>query len=385
MGYFGVDEFVARRNAVGNSSAIEGIRILVNENGLIRTEDRPGNPPFSYDRISDYINNSRNYSPGDKITEFCNFDTHTRYTVRAQDERPFAYVQDELNVPACGYEEPLPEPFKPFNPFGTLVYGPYKEIKYCDWELNEVRVLIEKKNYTGSLTEIPIKGGKPVRKIYSRVDDINTPIRPCEVELAIINSENFQTEEFYTADERTFRVTIFVNDLIDFKGYIIPDNSQEPFNAPNTESLIRCTDALGTLKSATYPVQKGQDFEFKQSFIAVLCFALASTNLNLDIKTICNLYADDMPNGLDDDPLYMAEISPFRLAKDNGELLTCYEVIEEVCKAWGAIFVQDGGAWNMVRGKELSIQPIRQRVYDYTGFRRSTGLVFTQRIAGGSR
>jgi len=377
-----IDEFWVKPEGIFASKRY--IRVLVDDNGIISNQNVPGKEIINEDRISDYKSNGRQYGVGNQITQFCNFITHARYTVIAQDERPFAYVVDELDVPACGFEEPLPEPNVPFNPFGNLVYNPYKFFDYCDWDGAPISVLIEKKDYTGDPIKILAADGVPIKIIRSEVEDITVPIRATQVEFGIMNAENFATEEFYTEDERTFRITVTKDGNIEFRGYIIPDNCQEEFVNPNYISKIRCSDGLGSLKTVSYPVQRGQKFDYKQSFIGVICYCLSAANLNLDIATVVNFYSENMPTGLDDDPLDMAMISPFRFATDKGEIMTCYEVLSEVCKAWGAFIVQDGGKWRIVRTKELAVDSIRQRLYNYTGLRINASVITSQRVIGGA-
>lgn len=383
MAEYIVDEFKVRRS--GFAARWRGIRIYVSDGGVVRTEDTTSES-INLDRISDYAKNDRRYpneAPLNLITQFCNLDTFTRYTVRAIDERPFVRVTDELNSTDCGYETPLPQPHVPFNPFGNPTYKSYRTYNYCNYEDLPSQILIEKKDYTGENIAINIAGEYPVKYNYQEVDNKFETIRPLEIELTFIESNNFELEEFYTEDERTFRVTITEGGKLKAKGYIIPDSCKEGFEAGNNIVSVKCTDAIQSLKTVTFPIDRGSTFDLQQSFVGVLCYCLSPTNLNLNINTICNFYATGMPTGLGDDPLDMATINPLRLADDKGATLTCFDVLNEVCKAWGMYVVQQNAEWNFVRFNEQAQEVVRQRSYNYTGFRISQQQVANKRIIGG--
>jgi len=381
MAEYIVDEFNVKRS--GAFAAKRGIRIYVSDGGVVRNEDTTSES-INLDRVSDYAWTDRRYAPGNDITEFCNLDTFTRYHVTAIDERPFVVVTDALNDPQCGYETPLPQPHVPFNPFGNPTYAPYKTYDYCNFEGLQSQILIEKKEYTGDPIAIDF-GGESVSVInYQEVDNKFEPIRPMEFTLTFVETANFELEEFYSEDERTFRATVIEAGRVRAKGYVIPDSCREGFEFEKNIVSIKCTDAIQSLKTVTYPIPLGGTFDLSQSFIGVICYCLSSTNLNLNINTICNLYADNMPTNLGDDPLDIATINPLRLSDDKGATLTCFKVLEEVCKAWGMFMVQSDGEWHFVRINELSQEIVRQRTYNYTGLRLTSQNVANKRRIGGA-
>ena len=343
------------------------VNVNVSDTGAVTNTNVPGKPNVNLDRVSDYRSNNRAYNNGQLITTFCNLSTFTRYNVYAQDERPFAYVTTGLNDPTCGYETPLPEPAVPYNPFGQPNYGGYKTFAYCDRWGRSVNVLIEKKEYTGSVSVLEVGGQEPVIISDKQVDNKFDPIRIKECTLSFLSTENFQLSEFFENDERTFRVTVTFDGIVDFKGYVTPDSCSEPFAPPNYIVSIKCTDGIGSLKTMSYPFPIGASFNLRQNFIDVLTYCLAPINLNIDLVTICNLYETSMPTSLNDDPLALVTFNPLRLADDTGKILTSYEVLVAVCTAWGAYIVQTNGKWVFARANELSKLVVRQRTYNYTG------------------
>lgn len=380
MSEYIIEEFSVKPSGVFASTRYK--RVLVDELGNITNTGVPGKEEMNLPCTYDYKKVNRAYTQGQLITEFCNFVTFTHYRVYAQDCVPFAYVQTDINFPACGYMVPLPTPAVPPNPFGTAVYGAYKTFDYCDIDGGNKSVVISKKDYIGAVVVIENGAKDPVVYTYKNNNDykFNT-IRSRECELTIINMVDFQASEFYTIDERAFKLEIFDEGVLEFAGFIIPDSCQELFDpAPYPVTLV-ATDTLGALQKVTYPLPIGSSIDIRQNFKDILCYALSATNLGLDIHTICNLYEKKMDNSLNDDPLTQASVNPLRMTEKN-TTMTCYQAIDEVCKVFGAYLAQIDGAWYFIRTSELSDEVIRERVYNNTGLFLRAGIVENGRVAG---
>lgn len=358
--------------------------VFVDDNGNVTTENVDGQPAINLPSIDDYKSSNYPYGEGNDISEFCNFTTFTKYHLKATRTNPWAYTTTTLNEPSCGYLTPLPTPAVPSNPFGTAPYGEYAFMEYCDIRGNAYTVRVFKRNHVGTPIEIEYGGRSPIKRIYTAGENKFTTIRPLEIEFSFIATDNFQLENIYTADEREYRLDITneTTGVIDFSGFIIPDNSQEPFKAPPYEVTVRATDGLGALKTITYPVPVGSSTDIRQKFLHILAFALAKTNLNLDIMTMVNIYATGMLNGIQDDPLEQAQASPLRMTNSNGDVYTCYDALDAVCKEFGASIQQVNGQWRVARINELAKGTGRYRLYDYTALYKFSGTLATLRELG---
>lgn len=345
-------------------------RVLIDENGNITNECVPRKECMNLPCTTDYNKVNRRYKQGDLITEFCNLDTFTNFRVYAQDCDPFAYVQTDLDAPKCGGQStPLPTPAVPPNPFGPLLdYGLFSFFEFCDIDYTTVRVNIYKKQFVGAPTEVNSGGARPVTLFYQNGgtgDYKYNGIRSKECTLEFIADENFRFSEFYTNDERMFKVEVIKDGITEFVGWMIPDSCQEPFNAPPYSVSIRATDGLGALQTVTYPLPIITNIDFKQSFLDILAYALDGTDLNLNINTVDNLYERKNATGLNDDPLSQNTVDPLRLIKGD-TIMTCFEVLNELCNLRGAFLCQMRGAWTFVRSNELSKEVVRMRTYNYT-------------------
>lgn len=360
--------------------------VFVDDNGIVTTENVPGKEAINLPSVDDYKSTNYPYAEGNDISEFCNTTTFTKYHLYASRTTPWAYTTTLINAPECGYLTPLPTPAVPPNPYGTATYDVFAFMEFCDNALNEKLVKIYRKHGAEVLDPIELEyGGKsPVVYSYTAGDNKFSPIRTCECEFNFIALENFPMEVLYTFDEREFllEVTDVSTGKIDFKGFVSTDNSSEPFSTPPYAVSVRATDGIGGLKTISYPMPVGSSTDIKQKFLYMIAYALSKTNLDLDIMTMCNLYATGMENGLDNDPVEMAQASPLRMTNSSGDVYTCYEALEAICLQFGACLSQVNGQWRFARVTEMARGTARYRLYDYTGRFKLSGTLATTRLAG---
>lgn len=366
MAAWEIDRFSVRPSGVFANWRYK--RVLIDELGNITTAGVPGKEEMNLPCLGDYKKRDRRFSQGQLITEFCNLTTHTNYRVYAQDCTPFAYVQTDLNAAKCGYVTPIAAPFVPPNPFGTAEYGLYAYLNYCDNKNVPINIKIFRRGYEDTPIKINHGGASPAVISYKNNNDNKfVPLRSCELRLTFVSDASFNLEKFYTEDEREFKIQIIKAGITKFFGFGTASEASEEFAATPYDVTWRATDGLGGLKKIDYPMPIGSKTDIQQKFIEILCFCLARTNLNLNISTICNLYEVKMSTSLDDDPLNQSTVSPMRFI-EKGKVMNCYQVLEAVCKEFGAFIVQDNGAWHFVRQSELANDILRQRTYNDTGF-----------------
>lgn len=359
-------------------------RVMVDENGNLSSASVPGeSETMNLPCITDYVKTDRRYKENDLITTFCNLDTHTRFNIYAKNCDPFARVQMYPNSEFCGYQTPLPTPAVPHNPFpqGAPTYGAYAHLNICDDKNVPISIQIYKRGFVGASTAIKNGGKTPAIISYKNNDqDKFAPIRACEFQLTMVSAPGLDAEQFYTQDEREFKVQVTKGGIIKFIGFITPEEATEEFRGGPYDIVIRATDGIGALKKVAYPLPLGSRTDMQQKLIDIITYCFAKTDLNLNIATICNLYETKMLTGLDDDPLAQATVNPLRFT-EKGVVLDCYKVLEIVAKQFGAFVVQDNGIWNFVRVNELTYAALRRRVYLPTGLFLTGEQISNRRIA----
>lgn len=360
-----IDEFSAKPE--GFLAKWRYIRVLINtDTHELGNLCVPGKECINQPNLDDYKKVSRRYQPDDVITTFCDFVTFERITVRAQNEEPFAYIDTEVNVSACGYLTPLPQPAVPPNPWGNVVYGAFKTYDFCDQTKQYNYTLTAyQKNYTGAVTAIEVAGEVPISYRISRENKFD-PIVGKEMSFQFTATDDFDPSIFSNDDERQYKWVVERNGELFFTGFSIPDLSEEPFDSTPYIVTLRITDGLSLLRNQTYPVPFNNSLTIEQRFIDVLAFAFAQTGLPLDIYTYNNLYEQTMLNGANDDPMAQAAVNPLRMADDKGNISSCYDVLSDIATTFGAFITQTKGTWNFVRVNDLAAPVVRRRRYNYT-------------------
>lgn len=339
--------------------------VIDDETYVITQEDVPGKEHIGLPCISDYNKVARPYVNDQIVTTFCNMDTFQQITVRAQNCTPFAYATIEADVPACGFLGPVPGPATPPRPWGIATYGAYKFFEYCDRDDRTVRVNIAKRDYSGSEIEITGLGSSPVTISHKDLEEITDPVHVTEMVISLTARQNGEFDDLFTDDGRMFKVTALYPDdgSMKFKGFINPANASEPFEAPPFNVTIRISDGLNSLKNVTYPIPYGSRTNLRQTWVDILAFCFAMTDIDLPIYTQMNLYEAKMLNGLDDDPMAQSTVNPLRFSDDKGNIMSCFQVLEYVGRQFTGYVVQSEGAWQYIRVPELSNPVVRRRKY----------------------
>lgn len=363
-----IDEFSVKPS--GFLASWRYARVVIDDITYVVTKENvPGKEAINLPCISDYNKKSRRYSQDQLITEFCNLVTFQKISVFAQDCTPFAYVTVEADSPDCGALGPIPPPASPPRPWGTPVYGLFKYFDFCDRYDRPIRVEIAKKSFAGTPIEIEYGAAYPVIISYADVKNMTDPFHPFEMSINLTATVEGQFDDLYTDDESMFKVTATYTDNGQIKGagFIKPGYAVQPFRSVPYNISIKVTDGLGALKNVTYPIPYGSKTILRQTWLQVLAYCFAMTNIELPIYTQVNLYEAKMPNNLNDDPLNLSSINPLRFADDKGNIMSCYEVLEYVCKQWTSYIVQSDGNWHFIRVPELASPVVRRRKYQSDG------------------
>lgn len=363
-----IDEFSVKPS--GFLASWRYARVVIDDETYVVTKENvPGKEVINLPCISEYNKKSRRYSDDQLITQFCNLNTFQKISVYAQNCTPFAYVTVEADAPDCGYMQPLPQPAVPPRPWGVPTYGLYKFFNFCDRYDRPCRLEIAKKSFAGTAIEIEYGAGNPVIVNWADVKNMSDPFHPFEMIINLTATVEGEFDDLFTDDESMFKVTALYTDTNTIKGagFIKPGYSVQPFKAVPYNVSINVTDGLGTLKNVTYPMPYGSKTNLRQNWVQILAYCFAMVNLDLPIFTQVNLYEAKMPNNLDDDPLWLSTVNPLRFADDKGNVMSCYEVLEHVCKQWTSYIVQEDGCWNFIRVPELANPVVRRRKYQSDG------------------
>lgn len=203
----------------------------------------------------------------------------------------------------------------------------------------------------------------------------------------IINSTAIETllTDIAGAPEGRFSLIIYDGNnyptlVFLFVGYILTDLISLP-DLPytvNPSAEIKATDAIGILKTIDYnnagspytgyDTILGHIFNCLNKIPAIPAIYGATDDF---LKVICNWYPDGRTYDASENPLLITRnnhVAYYTIdSKGNYNYKSCYEVLEEICKAWGARFFYSDGTFWFQQVNELGAGNINSKtifVYD---------------------
>lgn len=159
------------------------------------------------------------------------------------------------------------------------------------------RVEIAERGYTGPEEDLEFSlSGTPLTLTWEKKgDDFFVPIKASEMSMTINCNENFKYLNLFTSDPRFFRVSIFRNTKLYWRGFLVSDLYQEEFAKPPYDVEIKAVDGFNLLSSVPFLDALGNKFTTEKMSlwdIAKQCFDLLE--LDLDIADWSNIYAEGM-------------------------------------------------------------------------------------------
>lgn len=245
-------------------------------------------------------------------------------------------------------------------------------INYCDDFNLERNVFILKKGHTEGATELKADVN-PISIAYDSSDDFKfSPIRPSVAEVFMIfgGEDGVDFEEFWTADERDFKIEDIKNGNVDWSGYVIPNGFEYEFKGGLYYANVKAADGLSVLESIPFiddnqkpygnqPLVYNNDFEFP--FSLIFTEILKKLGLNLDLWTCVDSYENTMlkiGDVREADPLSASYVNVKTYIKEgenenipywygSGEEWNCKDVLENILYIFGAKLYQENNTWRV--------------------------------------
>lgn len=244
----------------------------------------------------------------------------------------------------------------------TNEFGVYYRYEYDDIAGRETRVDILKRGYVGDLSII--KGGRNAIEISLRgggsVDKFE-PVLSTNTDLNLVSEQDEYFTELYTNDRNLYQMRYYKEGVLKWVGKILPFSYMDELKHPPYYLNVKATDGIPYLDEYYLIQQDGQKFYGTVSLVKLIAYCLSKTGIELNIRVGVNLYAEDMDQDDEDDPLDQAycDYELFYLATQEP---TLDFVLRNILKTFKARLIQWDGVWNIVRVEELST------IYDYREF-----------------
>jgi len=235
----------------------------------------------------------------------------------------------------------------------------FKDIHFdITWNI----IIYDREAFAGTVTELVLTGSPATKRIGGKgyLWDI---IHGTEVTINIIANPTDDYDWIKTADNTRYKVEIKKNTVLNFVGFILPDQCLEDY-APYRVLSIICSDRLGLLGDEPYvDSTTGAHYEGRASELDILVTALDHTGLSLPLWVLDNLYESAMDKTAADDPIKQSLISQNKFLNEELEPTSCKVVIEEILRKRHANIKQVGGVWHITRTPELAADTIKYRSF----------------------
>ena len=187
--------------------------------------------------------------------------------------------------------------------------------------------------------------------------DIDTPIVKTSLEMSFVDAPGLEYErkcgyweEFYTSSSTEYKVLLYKDNILEWKGYVTPDSFAEDLRYRGSVNII-ARDNLGTLQDTTFDMSQEQNVDGK-----VYLFDLITKALNLSTCALdCDIFEYDAPKAV-------VLMDPF--ADSSGDLL--YQLVDIAAfkekdwwKALESTLYAVGLALRYVGGNKLILIPLR--------------------------
>lgn len=253
-----------------------------------------------------------------------------------------------------------------------MAYAEKYFVTFCKPDNTSCRISILEDSFVGSAVELTA-GEFPILISYDNSDDFKfKPIIESKATInLVLNDENVSLNEFWSRDERTFKVEYYEDSILEWTGFIVPKGFDHNFKAGDYNAKIEAIDGLSTLEGILFKTDNNQfygtqDFGFNNGFsfpfILIATEILKKLDLGLDLWTLVDCYeqfmTDRTTDSRDSDPLAISYIDVKTYINDTdredivywediNEAWDCKKILENLCHIWGAKIYQEHGVWRL--------------------------------------
>lgn len=241
-------------------------------------------------------------------------------------------------------------------------------------------IYIDDSDFVGTATTVQAGAGAFEINWPGKSSDPFHPIIGSKASVYLLIEDSTETaisdfnDDLISAAEERFTIKITKNGSLWWCGYILADLSAIDDIGTPRPYRISAVDGIGRLKS--YDFDETGNFNFMDIIVSCLVRgSLASTYYtagDIFLRTVVNWNASGHATPTANKcPLHYSRISAdiFKSVKAGTvevEYASCYKVLEEVCRAWGARLYYSEGAWRFEQMREKAQDLLYERRFDIT-------------------
>jgi hypothetical protein len=255
-----------------------------------------------------------------------------------------------------------------------MAYGQKYSVTFATRADKDVELKIWQDGYSGAI--IDLQGAGLNLEYIPNSDDPYEPIFASQLGISIdFTDELSNIINFTNIDDRYNYVEMYVNNVIEWVGFIINDNVQVSYSTGRKIATFNATDGLGMLKDIPFEPPAGNNgVNDINSLLTILrtCFNAIGFKNNRNTVTMCSYFA----NGMSDrsvnswqDPFVQTYMAYRNFLKDEYTYTNCLEIITNIAKSFGCRVFQANGKWWIVSVNEFAETNAYYTEYNTSGTR----------------
>lgn len=232
--------------------------------------------------------------------------------------------------------------------------------------VTKCKVLILKKGYSGTITDIPHGQVSPVEIDYPTADDdIFYPLRGSMLSFNVYGGA-INMDSIISEDETEYFLEYYRDNLLFWSGFVSPELCEEDIFLKYPAIQFKTIDGLSLLKGKELKINNKAPKGFL-SLLTIVQNALNSIGYGYPLNVLCkswNLYQNktDYSTPLEQSYIYTASLQDKNFNyKDNSN------IVLDTCNLFNSLVYQNYGEWYFVKTKDLAYGINQASKFDING------------------
>lgn len=226
--------------------------------------------------------------------------------------------------------------------FNLRYYGNFRSVKKEQFW----RVEISERDYSGTAEEVLLTADPLTITWEKQGDDFYETVKASEANCSIFCTEQFKFTNLFTSQARKFRMDIFRNTVLYWRGYVIPDNYSEAFSAPPYHVEVKAVDGFSNLDNVPFLDSDGKQFTGRKSLRELIALCVDSLELDLTLSDWFDLYPEGADEGVSALSQIYLNMSDIYLTHPEA---TMRDILDICLKPMGGRVFQSAGGINICR------------------------------------
>lgn len=235
--------------------------------------------------------------------------------------------------------------------------------------VTKCKVLIQKKGYSGGITDIPYGQVTPVEIDYPTADDdIFYPIRGSVLSFKVLGGA-INMDSIISEDETEYVLEYYRDNELFWTGFVSPELCEEDIFLKYPAIEFKTVDALGSLGAFNLKDSDGLKSFGVRSINNIIYAIFNGIGFNYKFNTLVKVWADGMSKLSDPFLQALSFLSSFR--NKDGTNFSSIQILKSFAYLFNAIVYQDKGQWWFVKLKDLAFN--QNSAFRYTSLNVADG------------